>query len=421
MRIQSIETFTGHLNFIPDVAPHMLRATTHHTGIALTRVTLENGAVGWGDGPVAWGDTGSVDTSWEGRCALLALRECRDSRVQMACYDAVGRALGVPAHVLMGPQVRPRVPFAYWTIDLPPDTLARQVVHAASLGYKVYKFKCRSWWDPIEQMEAASRVAPPGFQLWLDFNSHLREARIALPILKELSRFDCVGGIESPIPQRDLEGYRVLRSKIDRPIAIHYGGGACHVVSEPGWDPGAPGHVQIPAEIADGFVLGGDVDRVRQLAGCLHEFRKPFWIQTVGTALRAGWVAHLASTCWQAQWSSLSAHDLWAADVAPRPEVVDGWMPVPKGPGLGVEVDEAAVERFRNEPPPPAPRRISTVVYPSGVRWHFSHEQQRHEAFYFGQLPPCTRGIRLEVREDDGSADFDGLWKRCDAAPVVTG
>jgi L-rhamnonate dehydratase len=30
-----------------------------------------------------------------------------------------------------------------------------------------------------------------------------------------------------------------------------------------------------------------------------------------------------------------------------RLEMVDGYVPVPRGPGLGVEVDEALVERYR--------------------------------------------------------------------------
>src|SRR5262249_49188205 len=81
------------------------------------------------------------------------------------------------------------------------------------------------------------------------------------------------------------------------------------------------------------------------------------------------------------------------------------WAPVPEGRGLGIEVDEAAIEALRGTPEPPS-RQISTVVYPSGIRWHFASEQQRHEAFYFGHLPGFVPGIRLEVREDDGSAAF---------------
>jgi hypothetical protein len=293
------------------------------------------------------------------------------------------------------------------------------VSYAASRGYRVYKFKCRPWWDPIEQMEAAQKVAPAGFKLWLDFNCHLREARLALPILQRLAEFSCVGGFESPIPQRDLEGYRHIRSKIELPIAVHYGGGACHVVSDGSYDQGASGEQQLRQNIADGYVLGGgDVGRLRALDGVLHEFRKPFWIQATGTALRAAWVAHLASTCREALLSSLAAHALWAQDIATIANPVDGWLSVPTGPGLGVEVDEAAVTALTGTPPPP-PRTLSTVVYPSGVRWSFADEQQRHEAFYFGHLPGFVPGVRLEVREDDGSTEFAALHARCTQAPVV--
>ena len=53
------------------------------------------------------------------------------------------------------------------------------------------------------------------------------------------------------------------------------------------------------------------------------------------------------------------------------------------------------------------------------MRWHFAGEQQRHEAFYFGDLPGFVPGIRLEIREDDGTADFDMLFSRCQESPVV--
>jgi L-alanine-DL-glutamate epimerase-like enolase superfamily enzyme len=338
----------------------------------------------------------------------------------MGCADAVGKALGVPAHQVLGRQVRGRVPMAYWTIDLPPAVLAQQVRHAASLGYTSYKFKCRPWWDPREQMAAAAEVAPAGFRLWLDFNGHLREARLAVPILKALAQYDCVAGFESPIPQRDVEGYQIIRRAVDRPIVGHVGGGCCHVVSDAGYDRGVPWTVQLREQMFDGFVLGGGMDTLRA-AGVAHEFRKPFWIQHVGTALRAAWVAHLAAVCDEALLSHLAAHDLWQRDIAAAPRVVDGWAAVPEGPGLGVTPDAAAIEALRTAAPAPRRRTISTVIYPSGVRWHFADEQQRHEAFYFGHLPGFVAGVHLEVRWDDDSPDFAEFHARCAAAPVVTG
>jgi galactonate dehydratase len=414
MRIADVEAIQLNMRFVPEVAPHMLRATTHGPTLTLYRVRLDNGVEGYGDsvGP-------PTDASaWVGRSALDGLFGARHDGIEMACFDAVGRALGVPARRLMGPPVRQRIPFAYWTIDLPPAALARQVARAAALGYTSYKFKCRPWWDPREQLAAAQAVAPAGFRLWLDFNGHLREARTARPILAALAEFDCVGGFESPLPQRDIEGYQRLRAAVGKPIVGHAGGGCCHVVSDPGYDRGLPWEVQLRERMFDGYVLGGGGGTLR-LAGVAHEFRRPFWVQHVGTALRAAWIAHLASTCEEALLSHLAAHDLWEADVAPAPRVVDGWLAVPDGPGLGLAPDPAAVEALRAAPPTPRPRTVSTVVYPGGARWQFADEQQRHEAFYFGHLPGFVPGIRLETRPDDGTAAFAELHARCAAAPVV--
>jgi len=415
MIIKEIETIPLNLPLDPDVALHLSRSS--HTGkVALYRVHLENGVIGHGE---VVGETEDV-SAFVGRDAVLGLRDIRHSGVQMACYDAVGKSLGVPAHALMGRQVRQRVPYAYWSIDLPPDAFAAQAQKAAAQGYRVYKYKCRSWWDPVEQIERAAQVVPDGFEFWLDFNGHLREARLALPILKKLAEFDCVGAFESPIPQRDVEGYKELRRQIDRPIVAHYDSGCCHVTSDPFYDRGTPAMMQIAEKLCDGFVLGGgDVEVLRQRAAVAAAARIPFWIQNVGTGLRAAWVAHLASTCRQGLLSHMAAQNVWQHDIADAPAVDAGWVTVPGGSGLGVAVFGETIEQYRNAPPVAQPRRISTVVYPDGQRWHFATEQQRHETFYFGNLPGFVPGIRLEVREDDHSRDFADLYERALVAPVL--
>jgi L-alanine-DL-glutamate epimerase-like enolase superfamily enzyme len=36
--------------------------------------------------------------------------------------------------------------------------------------------------------------------------------------------------------------------------------------------------------------------------------------------------------------------------VSPEPEVIDGFMTLPEGPGLGIELNEELVERWRRPP-----------------------------------------------------------------------
>ena len=420
MIIKEIAEIQLNMRYKPELAACVQRSGLRASlgRVALYRVELDNGVVGYGDG------TGVPDdvSAFVGRDAFIGLKQIAHGGVQMALYDAVGKALGVPAHQLMGKQVRDRVPFAYWSCCLSPEEWARQVEQAAALGYRVYKFKCRPWWDPIEQIEAVAKVAPPGFTCWLDFNGHLREVRQALPVRRELDRYDCVGGFESPMPQRDGEGYRQLRAKLDKPIAAHYGGGCCHVRSDPTFDRGVSAVDQIARGLCDGFVLGGGhVQGVLDRAAVAQEAKLPFWIQVVGTGLRAAWVVHLASVCRQATLSSLAAHNIWDRDFALSPSPVAGFAAVPEGPGLGVEVDEAMVAELGQAEPLEIGREITTVVHPDGVKWHFASEQQRHETFYFGSAPGFVRGVRLETRADDGSADFDDLFRRCKEAPVLEG
>ena len=177
---------------------------------------------------------------------------------------------------------------------------------------------------------------------------------------------------------------------------------------------------QIQLGLCDSFVMGGgDVRGLLDQAAVAGEARLPFWIQVVGTGLRAAWVRHLASVCPQATLSSLAAHNIWDRDIVDLPDPTAGFTSVSEEPGLGVRVDDDAVELLKCAEPIEVRREITSVVYPNGVRWHFSSEQQRHEAFYLGNVPGFVRGVRLEVRSDDSSADFADLIRRCEKAPVL--
>ena len=417
--IRQIAAIPLTMMFRPDLAPHLIRSglLSFNNRMTLYRVELADGSIGYGD---AMGEP-TETTDFVGIDAMTGLRRIVHGGVQMALYDAVGKSLGVPAHALMGRQVRSSIALGYWTAEVPPEVLGRHVAEAAALGYRVYKTKCRPWWDPVAQVEAAAAaVGDSGLRLWLDFNGFLGNSRQALRVLRELARFDIVGGFESPIPQRDAEGYREIRAGIDRPVAAHFGSGCCHVRSVPRWDPGVPASEQISRNLCDAFVLGGpDVESLRSQAAVADEAGRPFWIQTIGSGLRAAWLAHLASTCRQATLSNLAAHTIWQRDLTELPAVRAGQLAVPEGPGLGVQLDEDAVEELRQLPAPEQPLRITTVVTADGTRRHFSSDGQRNEAFYMNEAVGFLPGTRLDTRTDDGSADFEDLFRRCSAVPVV--
>ena len=104
--------------------------------------------------------------------------------LQMALYDLVGKALGVPAYRLFNlPQVRAWCPISWWNIDMPPDANAAEAQEAVAQGYTSYKIKVRPWWDVYAQVEAISAVTPPHFRLDLDWNNMLLNQGNAAPVL----------------------------------------------------------------------------------------------------------------------------------------------------------------------------------------------------------------------------------------------
>ena len=85
----------------------------------------------------------------------------------------------------------------------------------------------------------------------------------------------------------------------------------------------------------------------------------------------------------------------------------EGWIAVPDGPGLGVEVDWDAVEGFRvdGDYSKPSIREIHTIHWPDGRQTHYPGGGYRDE-FLGAKLPGFLPGVWLERRLDDDSDEF---------------
>jgi L-alanine-DL-glutamate epimerase-like enolase superfamily enzyme len=329
--------------------------------------------------------------------------------LQMALYDLVGKALGVPAYRLFNlPRVREWCPISWWNIDMPPEANAAEAQEALAAGYTSYKIKARPWWDVYEQVAAISAVTPPHFRLDLDWNNMLLNLGNAAPVLAELDRYERVAIYESPIMQRDVEGQRLLRQKTTRPIALHFG--------EP------PFPTVVRDEVCDGFVVSGGVSSILRQGALAAAFEKPFWLQMVGTGLTTALSAHLGAVLPFAQWPSVNCLNNYADDLLAQPlTILGGYLKVPEAPGLGIQIDEAALARYRMAPPfeHPAPRLLMSVVWPGGRVMHYARMRpQCWDDFWSGNQPAQERGATMEVRADDGSREWAGLYERALQGPV---
>ena len=103
-------------------------------------------------------------------------------------------------------------------------------------------------------------------------------------------------------------------------------------------------------------------------------FEKPFWLQLVGTGLTTTLSLHLGAVLKFAQWPSVNCLNNYADDLLVNPLTIQGgYARVPDGPGLGIEIDEDALTRYKMEPPYklPVPPQILSVIWSSGHVRHY--------------------------------------------------
>ncbi|MFO0911196.1 MAG: mandelate racemase/muconate lactonizing enzyme family protein [Isosphaeraceae bacterium] len=400
LTIQDVMILPVKVPFRPVPERNMARELPHWQYFEVLRVKLASGHVGYGESMAfyTWGRTMPDDIARARgqNAARLLWDDSLGSGLQTALLDAVGRALGVPAHALLGKQVRDRAALSWWAIDMPPEDWAAECQEARKLGYQAFKTKGRPWFDIFDQLKAVAAVVPTDFKVDMDFNDTLLDASRAIPLLKRLESFAQVGIYETPIPQKDVPGNQAIRKEVATPIAMHY--------DTP------PAIVAIREGVCDGFVIGGGAKTVVQQGTVADMAGMPFWLQLVGTGITATFGLHLAAVLRAATWPAVNCHQLYVHPLLKSPIVVrDGKADVPTGPGLGVEVDEAALERFQVDFPKqrPEPDRLLEIQYGDGKTQLIASDGQVNWVLRRGNDGTIRYWVphtRARLVPDDGSA-----------------
>lgn len=255
---------------------------------------------------------------------------------EMAWLDLLGKHLGVPVHHLLGGKLIDRVPVDYWMGRADPEETARRTQLAVDQGFQGVKMKCK-YGDPIAERVRAVRDVAPHFSIVFDPNERFETVEKTLEVSRSLEGFDDII-FESPIDQTRLQDYVDLRKMIPQKIALHLTSIGALVPA-------------LQASAADYYnLLGPLVDfsewaRLTRAAGC------PTWR---GTGMDLG-VRDMSSVhCAAAAGCQLPCDIVGVLfredDLIVKPiEFVDGAAMVPDAPGLGVELDREALDKYRIE------------------------------------------------------------------------
>ena len=348
-------------------ARSMDREVPHWRYGEVVEVRLASGAVGFGESMLfyTWGRTEDehVKRALGKNAAELMWDDALGAGLQIALFDAVGRAVGVPIHRLLGRQANAKTPISWWNIDMPPEDMAAECREALRQGYLAYKTKGRPWFDLWRQMELATKDMPPEFKIDMDFNETLLTAEKALPVLKDLEKYPQTEIFEEPIPPKDFEGGRAIVAATRVKVAIHYGR--------------ISGRSAVKEGSCHGFVVGGGASRVMKTGFFAAEADMPFWLQLTGTGITAAFSLHLGGVLSHAKWPAISCFQLYEHPLIAEPiKVEKSLAKVPDKPGLGYELDRDAVARYKVDKPEkrPDPDRLVVASWPDGRKMYFASE-----------------------------------------------
>ncbi|MBU2899795.1 mandelate racemase/muconate lactonizing enzyme family protein [Maribacter dokdonensis] len=343
--------------------------------ICIVKVILEDGTYGWGEG---YGPAGVIKAGIEfftpflmGKDALgheilwqemyrRSLDYARSgslqaaiSAIDVALWDIKGKLLGQPVSMLLGgvknPVIQPYATGLYFTrVDNLEETLVKESLLYKCQGFKAIKMKVGlGVKEDIKYISAIRKAIGPDIRLMIDSN-HAYNFQESVKLAQQVEKFD-ISWFEEPVSPEDYEGYRRLRESTTIPIA----GGECEYLKF--------GFKRLfeneCVDIAQPDICAtGGLTEAKRIATLAQAYSKDVVPHTWGTWIAISAAVHFVGNLDMnpgRMYCELPTMELDRTENALRDvvtksdiEVVNGFINVPDSPGLGVDVNIDALEKF---------------------------------------------------------------------------
>lgn len=273
--------------------------------------------------------------------------------IDMALYDVAGKAAGVPAYQLLGGLYREAVPISHSIGLMGMDEAVAEVRRVQEEGIKTIKLK--GGVEPGRDIELLRRVREalgPDMNLTVDANNGYHSAKEAVRTTKDMEPYNILY-MEQPV--EGLDAMAEVTRRVDTPV----------MADESAWttwdileiiEKKAADIVSIYTTKPGGLLKAKKVAAIAEAAGFSCNVNGSVEMG-VGNAANVHLAASTAAanlgcvipvTTPDAEATGRIAGIYYKDDIVTEPfEFVDGAVKVPQGPGLGVELDEEKVERYR--------------------------------------------------------------------------
>ena len=342
------------------------------------RVETEDGAVGWGEASLeGWAeavdgafealrdrfighDARRIEDIWQvsyrggfyrgGPVLMSAL-----AGLEQALWDLKGKAFGLPGWEMMGGKVRERIRAYAWIGGDRPDEIGDAAAARRDQGFSAVKMNATPEMDwlgtpklfdgVIDRVQAAQEV---GMDVGLDFHG-----RVHKPMAKQLAKvLEPLGllFIEEPLLSENIEGIAQFSQLVSTPIALGE-----RLYSR--WDFKPFFEARSIDIIQPDLSHAGGISECRRIAAMAEAYDIAVAPHCPLGPLALAACLQLAACTPNVAIQEMSlgihynvGHDL--LNFVTNPEAlspVDGHLPIPEAPGLGVTIDEDAVREAHKD------------------------------------------------------------------------
>jgi galactonate dehydratase len=286
-----------------------------------------------------------------GRCGEIVMTGI--ALIEMACWDIVGKAAGLPVYKLLGGAVRDRIKAyanGWYRVERSPEefhSAARRVVEKGYLGLKFdpfgagfYELDRAEKRHVVSLVEAVRDAVGPDVEILIEMHGRFNPVT-AVEVARLLAPYN-PGWLEEPVPPENLAALKKVMDAV-APMGIPIATGERLNTM---FEYRELFEKQAADIIQPDITSFGGILNTKKVAAWAESYYILIAPHNVGGPVSTAAALHLAASTnnfkIQEFFNDFANADVM--DAAPGcPPVVAGYFSLPEGPGLGVTMDEAFI------------------------------------------------------------------------------
>jgi L-alanine-DL-glutamate epimerase-like enolase superfamily enzyme len=263
--------------------------------------------------------------------------------VDGALHDLAGRLLGVPVSTLLGGRQRDRVEATWHVSNMDPEADARDAADAVRRGFRILKIKVGAP-DPRRDLlglRAIREAVGEDVRLYVDANQAWRPDQ-AIRFVRRAEEYG-VELVEQPVARSDLAGMAAVARAVEAAVAPDEGVWSAEELLTYARQGAA-------TAVVAKLIKSGGIVGLRRLIAVAEAANVGLYLAAMPgeTSVSAAAAIHLACATRRLPFGTAIAPHYIDYDIVREPiRPSDGAFQPLDGPGLGVELDPAAVEACR--------------------------------------------------------------------------